>query len=551
MTRKVSALNGLTAKQAGVTLIVVLLLTIVVGAVQAWSEWRTARADMRNDMGRSLALIAGSAAEAAFQLNSQQAEKVVSGLFHLDTVGKVVLRDNFGKVLAEQTRPGGARDALAQWLFGDIASFSLPLRQPELDSRDELVGQMDVELIPSVVAEGFFSRALRNAVMEIAGAIVICSLVVLIFYLMITRPLLTLAKSIARVDPLHPADRLVPICRGHINDEMGLLVHSLNDLLVAFQTGLSQRDRAEAGLKELTRNLEQRVADRTSELELAMIQLEREKEETERAFTRLDHAHRELNKANGLILESIRYASKIQDALLPDKTALGNAVADIHVCWEPLQVVGGDYFWLERIGPLSLIVVVDCTGHGVPGAFMTMIVASALDRILHHHNDLRPSAILEMLDELVRNRLRQDRPDSSSDDGLDAAICIYDDIGKVVTYAGANLPLLYAKDGEVQEIKADRASLGYRTLRPAMPLTDHEIAVEPGMSFYLLTDGVPDHMGGAPRRLLGRKRLKAILADNLDKPLSEQMTALEAALDDYRGCEPRRDDMTLVGFRPL
>jgi serine phosphatase RsbU (regulator of sigma subunit) len=251
-----------------------------------------------------------------------------------------------------------------------------------------------------------------------------------------------------------------------------------------------------------------------------------------------------------MLVESIHYASKIQDALLPDKDALSDAIKDIHVCWKPLHVVGGDYFWLERIGDKCIIVIVDCTGHGVPGAFMTMVAASALDRILHDLKIFDPANILSQLDDMVRTRLKQDKPDSTSDDGLEAAVCVYNIQTKNLAYAGAGLPLISANNGEISEIRGTRTCLGYRSLPMRGPIETHNISVENGMSFYMLTDGVPDHMGGKPRRLLGRKHLHGIILKNHTLPMEEQMMKIQHALKEYSGSEPRRDDMTLIGFTP-
>lgn len=318
-------------------------------------------------------------------------------------------------------------------------------------------------------------------------------------------------------------------------------------------TGQSHAD--EVGRAARTLEVFKRTAQEKQRLEAEKREaLAREKADTERAFDQLAETHRELDRANRLVLESIRYARRIQTALLPDLRALDGMMDDIQVSWQPLDVVGGDYFWLERFagpdGDTGLIAVIDCTGHGVPGAFMTMVVASALDRILHEMRLRTPSEILEHLDRMVRLRLRQDRPDAESDDGLDAAVCVYDLAAGTLTYAGASIPLLFTVGAEVVEIKGSRASLGYRSQPPSERFTDHRIAVEPGTTFYLLTDGVHDHVGGARRRLLGRRRFAAMIRERLALPLAAQIVQLEAALDDYRGVEPRRDDMTLVGFRP-
>ena len=235
--------------------------------------------------------------------------------------------------------------------------------------------------------------------------------------------------------------------------------------------------------------------------------------------------------------------------MLPSQGVLGDALDDLGIHWEPLHVVGGDYFWLERFGDQSLLLIFDCTGHGVPGAFMTLVVASALDRILHEQKLRAPGQILAALDAMVRARLRQDRADADSDDGLEAAACLWDMTRRTVTFSGAGLPLFHGAPGEpLTEIRGDRAALGYCSLPSRGTFTDHVVRVASGHSFYLTTDGAHDQMGGAPRRLLGRRRLTALIALHRDRPMAEQVRLLSEALSDYRGDEPRRDDETVIGF---
>ncbi|MCB2186889.1 MAG: SpoIIE family protein phosphatase [Deltaproteobacteria bacterium] len=276
-------------------------------------------------------------------------------------------------------------------------------------------------------------------------------------------------------------------------------------------------------------------------------------DELQKAQASLLEKNSQLQKANRLILESIQYARRIQTAMLPAKQALGGEVADLHVAWEPLHLVGGDYYWLEKIGDQCLLAVMDCTGHGVPGAFMTLVVASALDNILHESHTLSPGEILRSLDRMVRARLRQDLPHADSDDGLEAAVCLWDPARRTLTFAGAGLPLLCAGPQGLHEIRGDRDRLGYRTLPPQGAFTEHTLAVRPGDAFYLLSDGVPDQMGGpdSPPRLLGRKRLAQIITPVWGQPMARQWEHVQAELAAWRGPEPRRDDLTLIGFVPL
>jgi serine phosphatase RsbU (regulator of sigma subunit) len=543
---------SLTVKQALATLVVVVVVGLLGGMVELFFDWRIMRDEAVADTTQTIAMVRGSAAEAAYQLSPDLAAKVVDGLFQRDVVATVRIHDNFGKLLAERKRdrmPGGST---AQALFGDVTAYAVPLVYDDGVLPAQEVGRLSVSLSAGELSRRFLGRAAVNATLGGLRALLVCVVVVAVFTVMITRPLLRVSRGIAAVRPERPGQGVMPIPAGHGGDEIGLLVTAFNHLLTAFQKGLEQRDTAQAALQALTHDLEERVRERTHEWEVANAALAEEKEETEQAFARLDQAHTELDRANRLLVESIQYARRIQTALLPDKNALGDAVAEIHVCWEPLHVVGGDYFWLERLDGKCFLMIVDCTGHGVPGAFMTLVTASALDRVLHERGILQPSEVLTELDAMVRARLRQDDPQADSDDGLDAAICVWDPAARTVTYAGANLPLLFVGADQVaHDIRGTRASLGYASLPPTRPFKDHVIAVDDGMAFYMLTDGIPDHMGGEPKRLLGRRRLKEMLTRVQGQGMAAQLDALQTELDLWRGDEPRRDDMTLIGFRPL
>lgn len=277
-------------------------------------------------------------------------------------------------------------------------------------------------------------------------------------------------------------------------------------------------------------------------------------DEARRLLDELTAAHAELERANAQVLESIRYARRLQDGLLPAPGALDGTMAGIAVLWEPLQVVSGDYCWFERLPDGRCVVaLVDCTGHGVPGAFMTLVVASALDRILHDQNETAPARVLDLLDAMVRERLRQDRQDDTagSDDGADAAICLWDPAARTLRYAGASIPLLAVGPGGVSEIRPTRASLGYRSLRPRTAFAETTLSVEPGTTFHLASDGIVGLMGGQPARQFGRTRLHAVLAALPGLDPADQIARVREALDAYRDAEAQRDDITLVAFRPL
>jgi len=262
-------------------------------------------------------------------------------------------------------------------------------------------------------------------------------------------------------------------------------------------------------------------------------------------------AYAQLAAANASIREGMRYARRIQQSLLPAVDAHAGLLADVAVAWQPLDTVGGDCYWLGEVDGRCIVAVMDCTGHGVPGAFMTAIATSVFTRILQDHDAHDPARILATMNQLVRSALRQDgADDASSNDGLDAAICIVDPRTRRLSFAGANLPLLYDDGQALHLVKGDRHSLGYRDSRPDYVFTRHDLALEPGMRFYLATDGTIDQIGGSNRRLFGRRRLQDLLRASAGMGMDAQVRHLLDALAEYRGGEPRRDDLTFIGFVP-
>ncbi len=278
-------------------------------------------------------------------------------------------------------------------------------------------------------------------------------------------------------------------------------------------------------------------------------------DEAKGLLARLEEAHGQLESANRLVMESIGYARRLQTSTLPAADALRDSGLDVAVLWEPLHLVGGDYYWMEELEDVSVLIVADCTGHGVPGAFITLIVAMALDQILHHDKLRSPSAILSALDKLVRARLRQDGRGATSDDGLDCGICIWKRETRELVFSGAGLSLIHLQDGDAVRVRGSRRGIGFARHDGSTPVFDEvALPVAADTCVYVMTDGVTDQMGGTEggkRKLLGYKGLGEILLRHRDKSLSGQLDALRTELAAYRGKQEARDDMTVIAFRPL
>jgi serine phosphatase RsbU (regulator of sigma subunit) len=544
--RQVRVLDGLSFKQAFATLVIALVVGLFISGWELFSDYRRMHDRTAQATQDDLQLVRGLAIEAAYQLSAELAGEVVSGLFKTEAVTEVRLLDNFGGTLGHMMRPrvDSPLPSSAVRLFGSVSHYRLALDTRGTDGTVSSVGTLELTLDTGALMNAWLAQVTATIWSGAVRATLLCVLVVAVFYVLITKPLLTIAAGIAKVDPLRPGESLVTLPRHHDRDELGLLVGAVNTMLTGAQTNLDGRDRAEGELAALARTLERRVSERTAELA-------REKEGVERALAQLNIANAELEKASRYINDGIRYASRIQTALLPDQGALSGLVDELTVGWQPLDMVGGDYYWAGSFGAKGVIAVMDCTGHGVPGAFMTAVVASSFSRILHHHGHDDPAEILTQLNRLVKSALRQDRETALSNDGLDAGICIIDRAAGTVTYAGANMPLLIGAKGGIEMLRGDRMSLGYQDSPEDYRFTAHRLACEPGTAFYLFTDGVTDQVGGENRRLFGRRRLQTLLTEHADRPLTEQMDLLFQRLSQWRGEERRRDDMTFLAFRPV
>ncbi len=262
-------------------------------------------------------------------------------------------------------------------------------------------------------------------------------------------------------------------------------------------------------------------------------------------------------EANKKIMSSIQYAKSIQHSLLPNTDEVKACLPNSFFIWEPRDIVGGDIFLAEKLEDGFIIAVVDCTGHGVPGAFMTMIASSGLRKIIKDEGCHDPAEILNRLNYFVKKTLRQDTAYAASNDGLDAGICFIEAGDKRretetgsrrrLIFAGAKLPLIYVINKEIIIIKGDRQSIGYKRSDLKFDYTDHYVRIEKGMAFYLSTDGFADQLDIGNRRL-GSKKFRELLKTVADLPFEKQSQILLEAYEAHKGNRPRQDDVTVAGF---
>ncbi len=289
--------------------------------------------------------------------------------------------------------------------------------------------------------------------------------------------------------------------------------------------------------KELVENqnriLEATVAERTRELE---------------------EQHEELEETHQIVIGSVNYASRLQRSQLPRAHRLQERFRSIGVVWEPRDTIGGDLWWIsssQHSGPFSLAVA-DCTGHGVPGAMLSLLVSNSLERIYSSDPQVRPAEALMLLDFLVRTGLNQDAEDSESDDGCDAAIVRIDRDACQVEFASAKLVLFHLHpDGAVHRHAGARASLGYQQPPDEEDTpVNQTITYAPGDVFVIVTDGLTDQPGGdgATPVAFGYRRIEQALSALRGQTAKEISQGLHATFNRWQGLRQRRDDVTLVVF---
>lgn len=270
----------------------------------------------------------------------------------------------------------------------------------------------------------------------------------------------------------------------------------------------------------LNRELEEAVADRTRELALR----------------------------NEEIMDGISYAKRIQENVLPPAELLGRLLPEHFAIWQPKDVVGGDFYWARPYGDGCLVAVGDCTGHGVPGAIMTMLSVSILDRILDRNEDWSPGEILGELNRILKATLRQEERGGGTDDGLALGLCRLTEEKLVFAGAGCSL-LVRSPDGRVSHVEANRRGAGYRRTPADYGYDNHELAAEAGTAFYMATDGLFDQNGGPRNSSYGKSRFIEWLGMNGGVSMSLQAELLDRELAEYRGDNEQRDDLTLLAFR--
>jgi serine phosphatase RsbU (regulator of sigma subunit) len=263
----------------------------------------------------------------------------------------------------------------------------------------------------------------------------------------------------------------------------------------------------------------------------------------------------EAQAASETIMAGITYASKIQSDLLPKNQAFDNAFSDYSIIWKPRDIVGGDIFWLKNFEAGSILCVCDCTGHGAPGAMLTMLVVSAFEDIVNENNCHDTAGVIWQLEQRLVSGFSVDavknhKTDADIHDGCDLAVIFIKTDGSV-SFSSANLPVFICDGKEVRHIKGQRLYIGDGLLKSKKEIQTTYIGANPNNKFYIASDGLFDQPGGNGVKTVpfGYGPFKDILLKNHDNSQDAISGKIWDAFEDYRGAEPRVDDFELITFK--
>jgi len=267
---------------------------------------------------------------------------------------------------------------------------------------------------------------------------------------------------------------------------------------------------------------------------------------------RIEEQNDELKRKNQDIVDSMTYARRIQTALLPPVEYINQYVNNFYVFFKPKDIVSGDLYWFSRIGDASIVANIDCTGHGIPGALMSIFAYNLLNQVVNFELNERPAEILYSLDEKLRGYLESQHGNEENHvrDGMDLTVMRLDHTTQEVSFASANRPVYHFSSGELEVIDGDKNPIGSFAFYPEKQFTEHKRRFANGDRIFLFTDGITDQFGGENGKKFTSKRLRELLLATIDLTLGEQMSELNSVFEEWKKAHSQTDDISFLAIQP-
>ena len=394
-------------------------------------------------------------------------------------------------------------------------------------------------------------------ILFIAGLLLATGTIIIAFFttLSITKPVQELKKILINLGRgVFPKSKISPS-----NDEIGEMSSAMNSLVsglqkttsFAHEVGQSNFDfpyeplsdedvlghallKMKDELAETERILEKKVKERTEEVV-------RQKDEIDQQKSKLEELYND-------VTDSIRYAKRLQDSILPPENIMKKWFPLSFVLFKPKDIVSGDFYWMHKIGNKHLFAAVDCTGHGVPGAFMSLVGANGLNGAIKEHKLNDPGMILDDLNAYSHESLNKEGDENAVRDGMDIALCAIDYKNMQLDYAGAYNPLYIIRNGEILITKGDKFAIG--SFEPgAKHFNTQSISLEKGDVIYVFSDGYADQFGGLKGKKFMYRQFRETLLSIKDLPMDEQRALLDQKIEAWKGSFEQVDDILIIGVR--
>jgi sigma-B regulation protein RsbU (phosphoserine phosphatase) len=347
----------------------------------------------------------------------------------------------------------------------------------------------------------------------------------------ITLPLIKLVENVDRITNGNLRERAEVIG----NNEITKLSEKFNMMI--------------AQLESYYYELEEKVKERTLKIEKQKEELSRQRDALAEKNTQLNEAYLEIEEQKKHIMDSIYYARRIQTAILPSFTMLDNKLKNYFIFYLPKDIVSGDFYWMTEADGLIMLAAVDCTGHGVPGAFMSIVGFNQLNNAVNVKQARKASEILNELNAGVISTLNENTSDSSIKDGMDMTLCVFDFEKKKVDFAGANNPIILIRDDKAVKYKGDRFPIGAFVENKTQLFANNEIEIRKDDMIYLFSDGYADQFGGPDNKKFLTRKFEELLLEIHKKPLEEQKEYLKTTLYNWMGGNDQVDDILVIGIK--
>jgi phosphoserine phosphatase RsbU/P len=399
------------------------------------------------------------------------------------------------------------------------------------------------ESVIRIISDRSGDRAfLRTELMKffLIFGIIILVVIVMIYRKtkVITNPVKNLLEKVNRITDGHMNERAEIVG----NNEIASLSEQFNRMIEQLESYYNE--------------LEEKVRERTAEIMAQKEEIEAQRDSIQEQRNILSDINRSLQKAYVEIEEqkkhiedSIHYARRIQNAILPPDEFVTALLPDAFVLYKPKDIVSGDFYWMASVDGIAIVAAVDCTGHGVPGAFMSIVGSNQLNYAVSVRKAIRPDLILNALNEGVTKSLRQTRLSSSVKDGMDISLITIDYKNAKLNYAGGNNPLFLIRNNELIQVKADKFPIGGYMGEALKDFTNNEMDLQKGDVMYLFSDGYVDQFGGTDDSKFLVRRFRELLLKIHNEPMNEQKEILNQVNEDWRGNSVQIDDILVIGIR--